>query len=86
MAAVHLFNQIGYFSGSDAFGIKLDNHAFQDVRVLLVVRQSVLMKFAVSVSGNLNFDLAKLRINLAIIDAVSGIARVPSAFCIRIIA
>src|SRR5699024_9271058 len=50
MAAIHLFNQVGYFSGDYAFGIQLDNRAFQDIRVLLVVRQRVLMKQAVAVS------------------------------------
>ena len=65
MTAIHLFNQVSDFSGSYAFGVELDNRAFQNIRVLLVVRERVLMKQAVAVSWHLDFNLAKLRINLA---------------------
>ena len=39
MTAIHFLNQVSDFSGSYAFGVELDNRAFQNIRVLLVVRQ-----------------------------------------------
>ena len=86
MAAIHFFNQIGYLSGSYAFGVKLDDHVFQHICVLLVVRQRVLMKHAVAVSWYLDFNLAKLRINLAKVGTISRIAGIPAVSSIRIIA
>ena len=44
MAAIHFLNQVSDFSGSYAFGVELDNRAFQNIRVLLVVRQRVLIE------------------------------------------
>ena len=83
IAAVHLFNQIGYFSL--VVTLKLDDHAFQDIRGWLCHAECA-DELTISISGNLNFDLAKLRINLAIIDAVFGIAGVPAAFVRGIVA
>ena len=71
MAAIHLFNQVGYLSGSYAFRVKLDDHVFQHICVLLVVRQRVLMKHAVAVPRHLNFNLAKLRINFAKVSTIA---------------
>ena len=71
MVAIHLFNQVGYFSGGYAFRVKLDDHVFQNIGVLLVVRQCVLMKRAVAVPRHLNFNLVKLRINLAKVSTIA---------------
>lgn len=46
MTAIHLFNQVGYFSGGYAFRVKLDDHIFQHICMLLVVRQRVLLFFS----------------------------------------
>ena len=52
---------------------------------LLVVRQRVLMKQAVTVSWHLDFNFAKLRIHLAKVGTVPRIAGIPAVSCIRII-
>ena len=85
MAAIHFFNQISYLSGSYAFRVKLDDHVFQHICMLLVVRQRVLMKQAVAVSWHLDFNFAKLRIHLAKVGTVPRIAGIPAVSCIRII-
>ena len=71
MTAVHFFNQIGYLSGSYAFRVKLDDHVFQHICVLLVARHRVLMKQAVAIPRHLDFNLAKLRINLAKVNTIA---------------
>ena len=86
MTAIHFLNQVSDFSGGYAFGVELDNHAFQDIRVLLVVRQRVLMKLTVAVSRHLHFNWSKLGINLAEISTISRIASIPAISGIGIIA
>lgn len=61
------FSQIGYF-----FGMRLDNHVFQNIRVLLVVGQSVLMKLAISILGDLNF-LAQKFLIIGVFETCFGV-------------
>ena len=84
--SVHLFYELGYLTGGNAFTIHENNHLLQGIVRTGVRRQGLLFEIACSIPRDREIEFAVLGLESAFVITVSRIAGVVTVFGIFFVA